>query len=677
MGKMGKITIKQKLIGLTTAITLTLIIIGSMTYLSFSKIEALHTDLEKANQLKTNMLKLRKAEKDFLLRELTNDEYFETEQSKYLDTFHKVKDQNQLTIDELEASTYVQKNNLVETLETLKADFTLYEDYFDNLVKLYTERGLKDNGKIGEMRSAVKSLEENYNDASFIAEEQLLLRKHEKDYLLRKDISYQNKLNTEVETFTNQIKRSKQLSESKKDIITTRLKTYKTAFNNIVKLDEKIGLNEELGVRGKLRKTIYKTEPEIEEIVTVIETKSEEAINNTIRNIIILIICFLAFTVALLVYILNNIQSALKSAQVTLKAVAHGDFSTDVEIKTEDEIGELLKDIQLMIKKLRKSAHVAKEVAAGNLLVLDSMDESDFEGELDDALILMVNRLKVIIEEISIASDNFASVSNQLSTASEQLSAGSTEQAASSEEISASIEEMASSIAQNADNATRTEDIALKTSSEMHEGQLAVEESTLAIKTIAEKIFIINEISHKTDLLAINAAVEAARAGENGKGFAVVASEVRKLAEQTQKAAREITELAGTSVKIADKSGNMLKALVPEIKETAHLVEEINSSSKEQSAGVAQVNSGVQQLANITQENAASSEELASTAEELSSQAAQMKESIAFFKTSNTKKTEPASIETKPQSGSTKLTSGIEINVSNTNKNIEDEYENM
>jgi methyl-accepting chemotaxis protein len=674
---MGNITIRQKLIGLSATIVIVLLIIGTMTYLSFNKIEELYENLNLAKHLQENMLKLRKAEKDFLLRELTNEDYFATGQSKYLDDFKEVMDNSQQSIGQLAGNKYIAEYELAKVLEALKADFTQYDKHFNELQILLTTRGFKDYGRIGEMRSAVKAMENNYNDAAFIAKEQLLLRKHEKDYLLRKDISYQKKLNDAIDIFIADIGKSRQLSSVKKDLLKVRLVNYQKAFNDIVSTDEKIGLSEELGIKGKLRAVIHKTEPAIKEIVDTIKDKSAASIDSTVRNIIVLILLFIAFTIALLIVIITTIQNGLSKAQNALRAVAMGDFSQNIEINTKDEIGQLLQDVQLMLGKLRKSVTVAKEVSKGNLLVLDSMNTSEFEGDLDDALIEMVNRLKHIISEIRLASDNFGTVSNQLSTASEQLSSGSSEQAASTEEISSSIEEMTSSIAQNAENALRTEQIANKTASEMQEGQSAAEESTQAIKLIAEKIMIINDISHKTDLLAINAAIEAARAGENGKGFAVVASEVRKLAEQTQKAALDITDLAGSSVNIAEKSGQMLRTLVPEIQNTSQLVEEINISSKEQSAGVHQINTGIQQLANITQENAASSEELASTAEELSSQADQMKETIAFFKLNSSKLESSNTNRSKPTVSKPIKTNGIEINIEEKTKSISDEYESI
>jgi methyl-accepting chemotaxis protein len=193
------------------------------------------------------------------------------------------------------------------------------------------------------------------------------------------------------------------------------------------------------------------------------------------------------------------------------------------------------------------------------------------------------------------------------------------------------MEQMASNIRQNTDNAMQTEKIAIKSSSDAKEGGKAVTETVAAMKQIATKISIIEEIARQTNLLALNAAIEAARAGEHGKGFAVVASEVRKLAERSQSAAGEISQLSTTSVAIAEQAGDMLNKMLPDIQKTAELVQEISASSKEQDTGADQINKAIQQLDQVIQQNAGAAEEMASTTEELSSQAEQLKATIAFF----------------------------------------------
>ncbi|OHD23407.1 MAG: hypothetical protein A2086_00400 [Spirochaetes bacterium GWD1_27_9] len=235
------------------------------------------------------------------------------------------------------------------------------------------------------------------------------------------------------------------------------------------------------------------------------------------------------------------------------------------------------------------------------------------------------------VEKIRDASDNVATGSEQLSSSSQQMSQGASEQAASVEEISSSIEEMTATIKQNADNASQTEKISRKSSDDAKKSGDAVLQTVKAMKDIAEKISIIQEIARQTNLLSLNASIEAARAGEHGKGFAVVASEVQKLAERSQNAATEISNISKTSVSIAELAGDMLSKLVPDIQKTAELVAEINAASTEQSKGIQQINGAILQLNSVVQENASSAEEVASTSEELSGQAMQLQDALTFF----------------------------------------------
>jgi methyl-accepting chemotaxis protein len=297
----------------------------------------------------------------------------------------------------------------------------------------------------------------------------------------------------------------------------------------------------------------------------------------------------------------------------------YGDFNT------------IKNNLNTLVTAMNEITAAADEIANGNLTV--EIRERSAQDKLMRALASMVSGLTQTVSDIRTIAGEVSSASQSISTASIQVSKGASAQAAAAEEASSSMEEMVSNIKQNADNAQQTDKIANKSAKDALESGKSVLEAVAAMKEIANKISIIEEIARQTNLLALNAAIEAARAGEHGKGFAVVAAEVRKLAERSQKAAGEINQLSATTLKVSEKSGEMLDKLVPDIQRTAELVQEISSASKEQDTGAEQINKALQQLEQVIQQNASASEEMASTTEELTGQSEQLVSALSFFHT--------------------------------------------
>jgi methyl-accepting chemotaxis protein len=268
----------------------------------------------------------------------------------------------------------------------------------------------------------------------------------------------------------------------------------------------------------------------------------------------------------------------------------------------------------------------------GDLTKRIEIGSHDEVGQMATSFNAFVKKLEEIISEVRVSSDGVASAATQVAASAASLSQGTSEQAASIEETTSSLEQMSASITQNAENSRQMETMAVKGARDSEESGGAVRESVSAMKQIAEKISIIEEIAYQTNLLALNAAIEAARAGEHGRGFAVVATEVRKLAERSQTAAQEIGGLAANSVAVAERSGELLRELVPAIKKTSELVQEVSASSREQSSGVVQINKAMSSVDTVTQRNASSAEELSSTAEELAAQSEALQQLMAFFR---------------------------------------------
>jgi len=325
---------------------------------------------------------------------------------------------------------------------------------------------------------------------------------------------------------------------------------------------------------------------------------------------------------------LNLLIDAMNSVTEVAEVMAKGDLTVNVQERSAKD--KLMQALNSMIRNLKATVSVAEKIAGGDLSVrVNLLSDRDTLGQ---ALTKMVTDLRAVVMDVRSTADNVSSGAQEMSATSEQMSQGATEQAASAEEASSSMEEMSANISQNAENAQQTERLAIQAASDAAKGGEAVAKTVIAMKSIAEKISIIEEIARQTNMLALNAAIEAARAGEHGKGFAVVADAVRKLAERSQSAAAEISNLSLTSVQIAENAGTMLEKIVPDIKKTAELVQEINAASNEQNSGATQINQALQQLDQVIQQNASASEELSATSEELSSQADSLLDMINYFK---------------------------------------------
>ncbi len=331
---------------------------------------------------------------------------------------------------------------------------------------------------------------------------------------------------------------------------------------------------------------------------------------------------------------LDAVIGPLNVAAEYVDRISKGDIPDKITEEYTGDFNAIKHNLNRLIDAMDEVTRLAEAMAAGNLSV--EVKERSSQDTLMQALNVMIQRLNGVVMDVKAAADNVASGSQAMSTGSAEMSQGAVEQAAAAEQAAASMEEMAANIRQNADNALQTEKIAMKAAEDAQESGTAVAQTVSSMQKIMKKISIIEEIARQTHMLSLNATIEAAKAEDYGKGFGVVASEVRALAERVQTAAVEINAITSDSIAVAEKAGAMLTTLVPDIQQTANLVQEISAASNEQSTGTEQINNAIQQLDNVIQQNSATSEELSATAEELASQAEMLQSTVAFFNTNDT-----------------------------------------
>ncbi|WP_241003992.1 methyl-accepting chemotaxis protein [Magnetospirillum aberrantis] len=612
-----RISIKAKLGGLVgLAIAGLLGIIGG-GIAKDNVLEQLYAVEGMAQQVAVDILNLRRYEKDFLL---TNAVAAKGEHDKVYGELGG-------RLQTIAAAARGHGLEVGSELTALANALATYRDTFSRLVEMQTKAGLTpDQGLEGELRRAVQEMERTANAANnvVLVRDILMMRRHEKDFLLRGEQQTIDRFEAAYASFTQNLGRRPVGGMAE------RGDAYRSAFMALVEAKRAIGLDHKSGLIGAMRSAVHATDTVQEQALTKLREATMQAgdrLHNTIVAISLAVVVALA---ALGVYISRQILAPVRQLAHSLRVLSTGDVETPIDIRTNDEINDMAEALRTMAVNLRATAGVADRIAQGDLTVQPKrLSDKDTLGM---ALETMVEKLREVVADAGSAAENVAAGSQELSASSEQLSQGATEQASSTEEASASMEEMAANIRQNAENASQTERIARQSAKDAQVSGEAVSRAVEAMRTIAEKIGIVQEIARQTDLLALNAAVEAARAGEHGKGFAVVASEVRKLAERSQAAAAEISGLSGETVKVAQEAGEMLGKLVPDIKKTAELVEEITAACREQDIGADQINQAIQQLDKVTQQNASASEQASATSEELATQAESLQHTIAFFR---------------------------------------------
>jgi len=589
---MKNMRIKSKLIFLSAIVLIGFAVFGGIVFYSIQNIRTCNDLSAKLSLVEKEMLELRRNEKDFIAREPFNDDFFKDGKSKYVANFDSNLTDINVTLKELQVSSYFKDSTNNKLLNKVQKDFIVYENSFKKIVSGIYDRGYKNYGIMGEMRGAIHNVEkilDKYPSSFYpLKVHMLLLRRHEKDFLIRMEEDYATKFQDEVKKFEGAIQNS---TIAEKDHLEAKVITYREKFEKLVEINKLIGLTPKDGLMGEMRSAVQQVEPSTQELAKNLANQLKKDIQNIMTTLLVVGFVFLSLTFLFTTFIGRSISQSIEKANIAIDVISKGNLRSDAEVLTNDEIGLMLRNLNNMLKELRES-----------------------------------------IGTVILGSEYINQASLALSDASQDLNVQAARQSEYAEEATAAMNQIVTIVNQNEMKAKKAAEISKIMFESVTKGKETVENTENAMNQINEKIHIIKEIAGQTNLLALNAAVEAANAGAHGKGFSVIASEVRKLAENTRNAAIEIDELVKHSVLISKEASEQLSAIVPEVKETALLIDEIEKGSLEQTEKSSLVHRVMKQINTATQSTSATSEETAASAEELSGQAGTLLEAVKFFK---------------------------------------------
>ncbi|WP_432662015.1 methyl-accepting chemotaxis protein [Wukongibacter baidiensis] len=643
------------------------IILGSLSFLTMREIS--NEDIQlimDSDSIYKRALEMRKNEKDFLLREVTNLEFFKTEKSKYIDNFQSDFEALIEFIELVKKSQFISANP--EVTEELNQVSALVQEYHDDFLKVVNRiklRGFKDYGLVGDLRSMVHSVEEKIEELPDNKDLKILMlqaRRNEKDYFLRKDTKYVGKLTKTVTEFKNVVNSSNYDEKTKSDV-NILMDRYLDKFNKVVAMDKEIGLKEDEGLIGEYRSVVHKVNPLIEKINHHVAELIIDNVKGKIKLVVITIVSAIAISLLLTFYISILITRPINKTNDMLKDIAEGegDLTKRLEVNTKDELGILSKWFNLFVTKIKNTVTGVKQ-------------DADILSESTEELALAIDQANKSVENIA----------NEINTISDGLQ----NNASIVEEATASVQEIASGtmiVSKESQNVAKNSEEVLKTTNhgteKLRDVVAAIDrvkhssdnmydiigELNDSSKQISEIISIITSISEQTNLLALNAAIEAARAGDHGKGFAVVAEEVRKLAEESKESAEKISllineiedktgiayrtmkeeqELVEMSVEKANETSTEFNKILQLIEETVNKIKTISDSAVQQSEMVNQMTAAMNEISETTQNSAASTqqismevqeqvstfEEIGASIEEMNKMANHLKEQTDGFK---------------------------------------------